>query len=202
MERRSFELRLEAPAQEGRTIRGHAALFDVEADIGGMFRERIQRGAFKGAQKEDVRALWNHDASRPLGRTTAGTLRLSEDDKGLAVEIDMPNTTYANDLMESIRRGDVSQMSFGFQVLAEKWDHKENVRTLVKVRLLDVSPVTFPAYEGTDVAVRSQVADRTRCESAASGSRKKRMAVQVRRLRGKGLTCPQRPSTSRPGAPR
>lgn len=139
-------------------IRGYAAVFDkMSEDLGG-FREKISKGAFVETIKSaDVRALWNHDPNYPLGRNGAGTLRLSEDSKGLLIEIDPPETTYANDLMISMRRGDVSQMSFGFFVRDEEWGKVdgENVRTLRKVELFDVSPVTFPAYPDTSVAVRS-----------------------------------------------
>lgn len=139
-------------------IRGYAAVFDkMSEDLGG-FREKISAGAFVDTIKSaDVRALWNHDPNYPLGRNGAGTLRLSEDKKGLLIEIDPPETTYANDLMISMRRGDVSQMSFGFFVKDEEWSKVdgENVRTLRKVDLFDVSPVTFPAYPDTSVAVRS-----------------------------------------------
>jgi len=142
-------------------ITGYAAVFgQMSEDLGG-FRESIAHGAFAKTIKEsDVRALWNHDANYPLGRNKAGTLRLKEDKKGLAIEIDPPKTQWAADLMESIRRGDVDQMSFGFQTIKDKWESedKSNVtRELQEVRLFDVSPVTFPAYPQTTVAVRALV---------------------------------------------
>lgn len=139
---------------------GHAAVFDEETDIAGLFIERVARGSFTESIKtDDIRALFNHDPNFVLGRNKAGTLRLKEDDTGLAMELDPPDTQIARDLMVSIKRGDVDQMSFAFQVLHDEWesgeDGKPDVRTLRKVRLFDVSPVTFPAYEGTDIAVRS-----------------------------------------------
>ncbi len=138
-------------------ITGHAAKFDSwSRDLGG-FREKISKGAFKKAIKEDdVRALFNHDPSLLLGRTKAGTLALSEDKEGLYMEIDPPPTQLGRDLMELIERGDVSQQSFSFSVEKEEWKYpkdKPAERTLVEVRLYDVSPVTFPAYEDTDVTV-------------------------------------------------
>lgn len=139
---------------------GYAAVFDqLSNDLGG-FVERIQRGAFAGAIKGDVRALWQHDSSYVLGRTTNGTLQLSEDDKGLLVEITPPDTQWARDAMTSIQRGDVSQMSFGFNVPkgSDLWkrEGKVSVRTLTVVDPLhDVSPVTFPAYPQTNVDIRS-----------------------------------------------
>lgn len=144
------------------TLVGHAAMFNsFSRDLGG-FREVITPGAFKRAitENQDVRALWNHDANHVLGRTTAGTLRLSEDDKGLAIEIDLPNTSAANDLRESIGRGDVDQMSFAFITRSDEWTDQvlDGKRTIVRelrdVDLFDVSPVTYPAYEATDIALR------------------------------------------------
>lgn len=141
-------------------IRGHAAVFNqLSEDLGG-FREQIAPGAFAEAiQKDDVRALFNHDTNLVLGRNQAGTLRLSENAHGLAIEIDPPATTYARDLMVSMKRGDVTQMSFGFSIRpgGQDWakdDEGRVIRTLKRLRLFDVSPVTFPAYPQTDVALR------------------------------------------------
>lgn len=138
-------------------IRGHAAVFDQKTNIG-PFEERVARGAFiDSIGTDDVRALFNHDPTHVLGRNKSGTLRMSEDSQGLAIEIDPPDTQFARDLMTSIKRGDISEMSFGFRAIKESWEgtRPKALRTLEKVRLFDVSPVTFPAYEGTDVAVRS-----------------------------------------------
>lgn len=140
-------------------IRGHAAVFNRWADIGGWFKEKIRPGAFKKTIKEaDVRALLNHDSNYVLGRNKAGTLRLSEDKKGLAVEIDPPDNQWADDLMVSMKRGDIDQMSFGFDSVKEEWDSDLQERELVEVRLFDVSVVTFPAYDQTDASVRSIIA--------------------------------------------
>lgn len=160
IERRTFglmEFRLDKPDDKKPVIRGYAAMFErFSEDLGG-FREKIAAGAFAKAVKDDVRALWNHDPNYVLGRTKAKTLRLKEDKDGLAIEIDTPDTQWARDLLVSIDRGDVSQMSFGFRVVKDEWN-KQNTkmpeRTLLEVRLFDVSPVTFPAYPQTSVAVR------------------------------------------------
>lgn len=161
IERRNFivdELRIKKD-DETRKIEGHAAVFDKLSEDLGFFREKIAPGAFKNADKNDVRALFNHDPNFVLGRNTSGTLRLEEDKTGLKVEIDPPDTTFARDLAVSIERGDISQMSFGFRVVKEKWEHGKDgdldIRTLTEVELFDVSPVTFPAYPQTDVGVRN-----------------------------------------------
>ena len=142
-------------------LEGHAAVFNsLSEDLGG-FREQILPGAFAEAiEKDDVRALFNHDSNFVLGRNVSGTLRLAENVRGLAFEIDLPETPTIRDLVAApIERGDVSQMSFGFSVRpgGQDWaknDEGQVIRSLKKVRLYDVSPVTFPAYRATDVAVR------------------------------------------------
>ncbi len=140
-------------------IGGHAAKFDsLSEDLGG-FRERIAPGAFANTIKTgDIRALFNHDSNIVLGRNKSGTLRLSEDSAGLAFEVDAPQTQLVRDMvLAPIERGDVSQCSFGFVTLNDKWAKMDGewVRTLLEVDLFDVSPVTYPAYPSTDVAVRS-----------------------------------------------
>lgn len=154
-----------------RTIEGYAALFNTPTDLGG-FREVIIPGAFSRALKEqqDVRALINHDPNMVLGRTASGTLELTQDEKGLKFRVQMPDTTYAHDLMESMSRGDINQCSFGFMAVDQNWtdsmanpayaDADDNgqrvvVRELKDMDLLDVSPVTYPAYPETSVGLRS-----------------------------------------------
>ncbi len=141
---------------------GHAAVFDKFSEpMWGLLVEKIAPGAFQRAidEDQDVRALINHDENLLLGRIKSGTLRLAEDDEGLAVEIDLPDTSFARDLKETIRRGDMDQMSFAFVPTHEEWEegagpNGEDVRTLLDVDLYDVSPVTFPAYPDTDAALR------------------------------------------------
>ncbi|RMD51900.1 HK97 family phage prohead protease [Candidatus Parcubacteria bacterium] len=143
------------------TLTGHAAVFNTEVEIQsfmGTFLEEIAPGAFTRAinEKQDVRALFNHDPNKVLGRTSSGTLSLREDDKGLYVEIQPPNTALGNEVVELIRRGDVSQMSFGFVVTKEKVEKREGYlfkRTILDVDLFDVSPVTFPAFDTTDIGI-------------------------------------------------
>jgi HK97 family phage prohead protease len=167
IERRNFSIdamKIETRDDGKRIMRGHAAVFNsLSEDLGG-FREQIQPGAFAEAVKnDDVRALFNHDPNLILGRSKAGTLRLFEDEQGLAIEIDPPDTQIARDLMVSMERGDISQMSFGFSIRSggQSWSKAEDgkkVRTLTNLRLFDVSPVTYPAYTSTDVALRSLAA--------------------------------------------
>lgn len=161
LEYRSFAIvpEIEERADNGLPrLRGHAAVFNSLSEPMYGFREQIAPGAFaESIGKDDIRALWNHDTSHVLGRKSAGTLILTEDERGLAVDINPPNTTWAKDLLISIKRGDVSQMSFGFRVLTDSWSMVDGseVRTLEKVQLFEVSPVTFPAYSATDVSARS-----------------------------------------------
>lgn len=142
-------------------IVGHAAVFDSWSEtLGGLFpfKEIVRKGAFKDSiTKDDIRALFNHDPNYVLGRNKANTLELEEDEIGLRVRITPPNTTWAKDLVESIRRGDISQMSIGFIVEEDTWGTKDglDIREIKKVQLFDVSPVTFPAYQETDVGVRA-----------------------------------------------
>ena len=156
IERRALSAPLEVRA-DGQTVAGYAAVFNSETDIGGMFREKIAPGAFRPSLNGDVRALWNHDSSNVIGRTKAGTLRLAEDSKGLAVEIDLPDTQVGRDLRENMRLGNVDGMSFGFRVTKQQWDETGDipVRTIEEVELFEVSAVTFPAYEATEIALRS-----------------------------------------------
>ena len=154
------ELRAIAPEVGGRAkIIGHAAVFNSLSEELWGFREKISPGAFKPAlDKSDIRALLNHDPNFVLGRTKNGTLRVLEDETGLAVEIDPPETAWADDLLVSIGRGDISQMSFAFRVGEESWDTVAgaNIRTILSFdEIFDVSPVTYPAYPATDVALRS-----------------------------------------------
>lgn len=154
-------LKIERREGKAPRLEGHAAIFNALSEDLGGFREQIAPGAFADAIKsDDVRALFNHDSNYVLGRNLAGTLHLSEDARGLAIAIDLPDTQTIRDLVAApIERGDVSQMSFGFSARpnGQNWakdDEGRVVRTLTKVRLFDVSPVTFPAYRQTDVAVR------------------------------------------------
>lgn len=165
MERRSFradELRV-AKKGDTRTLVGHAAVFNQWSEDLGWFREKVAPGAFaETIQKDDIRGLWNHDANHVLGRNTAGTLRLAEDDIGLSIEIDLPDTQIGRDLGVSVERGDVSQMSFAFRTLSDQWFTEDGIdsRILTKVMLYDVAPVTYAAYPQTDLGLRTLLEER------------------------------------------
>src|SRR3990167_391335 len=137
---------------------GYAAVFNSPTDIGGFFREQIAPGAFaKSIGNDDVRALFNHNEMHVLGRSSNKTLALAEDAKGLRFDVEPPDCMCAKDLMMQIKRGDITQCSFQFISKREEWDETGDVplRTLLEVELIDVSPVTFPAYADTSVGVRS-----------------------------------------------
>jgi len=157
----ALELRIEGDKDKKRLV-GYAARFNKWSEDLGFFRERIAPGAFTEAlQTSDVRALKNHDQNLLLGRTEAGTLRLEENARGLRFDLDVPKTTTGQDVLEEVRRGDITGCSFAFTVASDQWfypdeDSNEPVqRTILKVdRLFDVGPVTYPAYPDTTVAAR------------------------------------------------
>lgn len=169
MERRFFQIpvTVEKRADGSTGITGYAAVFHRDGDDGTEFAlwddliEQIAPEAFTRALKEshDVRALFNHDPSHVLGRSKAGTLRLSVDQRGLKYDIDMPDTATGKDVATSIQRGDITGSSFGFIPKAVEWKRDDNrkvdVRIIKDVDLLDVGPVTFPAYESTTTGLRS-----------------------------------------------
>lgn len=149
------EVRAEGQAKP--VIRGYAAVYDsLSEDLGG-FREKIAVGAFSRALRDgqDVVALINHDDNLVLGRSSAGTLRLASNQKGLLATIDPPDTQASRDMQELIKRGDVQGMSFAFRVIRDEWDLKQTppVRTLLDADLFDVSVVTQPAYRETEVGM-------------------------------------------------
>jgi HK97 family phage prohead protease len=169
-EQRSTTLALRSADDDGEfAITGVAASFGTYADIGGEFRERIAPGAFKDTLQagENVRCLLNHDVSKILASTRAGTLALKETNAGLmfAAQLDK-GSQIAQETHRAIKRGDISECSFTFTVPdgGDVWDMAQDPttgerftrRTLLKVNLMEVSPVTFPAYkQGTSVYARA-----------------------------------------------
>ena len=145
-------------------IEGYFAVFNSIYDIGLGMSEEIAPGAFTDTLSGDVRALVNHDTTLVLGRTTAHTLELREDSRGLWGSINInPNDTDAMNLYQRVKRGDVSQCSFGFDIVEEDTEIRENGEvhwTIKKVKLYEVSCCTFPAYESTNISARSEERDK------------------------------------------
>lgn len=169
--------RLETRAENeisGNTLIGYASVFGTYANLGSHL-EAINERAFNevlAAPNLDTVALWNHDMNYPLGRITSGTLKLSTDSRGLHYEVELPSTSYANDLRELVDRGDVVGSSFGFVPGDDEWSvrARHRIRTHTRVaRLVDVSPVTLPAYPNTSVSVRN---DRARLIRVRNNTRK------------------------------
>jgi HK97 family phage prohead protease len=163
IERRTFTIKnVEARQAEDGTMRlsGYAAVFN-EDSVPLPFLERIAPGAFRKTLTEtpDVRLLINHEGL-PLARTKNGTLRLREDEAGLYMDADLPDTQAARDLYTLVERGDVDQMSFAFRVIRQKWNEDRSRRVLTELSLSDgdVSVVTYPAYPATTVEAREQIA--------------------------------------------
>ena len=172
-------------------LEGYAAVFNQETEIGSWypFREQFAKGSFRETIKEDdQRALIDHDTAKIIGRTSAGTLSLKEDDKGLKATIDLPDTSYARDLYQSVKRGDIDGMSIGFTVEEEKREvgkgQELDLYTVTRAKLFEVSPVTFPAYEGTSVSARCMERRSKSAKVADSdGEYDARMKMRERRLR-------------------
>lgn len=171
---------MEAPAHGKRTLRGTAVVYNsLSRDLGG-FRERFLPGSLTRTLKAGLlTAVKDHDDSMPLGSEEAGTLRVKDTAKGLSVEIDLPDTTYARDLITMYERGDYRGMSFKFGVASggNRWV-KENGDLIHEVReaeLDHVSPVIRPAYADTRMSIRS-------LDSAATIDMAERYGIDLDRL--------------------
>jgi HK97 family phage prohead protease len=150
-------------------ITGYFAVFNSTYEIGSGMTESIAPGAFAGTLAGDIRALVNHDSTLVLGRTKAHTLELKEDERGLWGDITInPEDRDAMNLYERVKRGDVDQCSFGFDIVSEDTDYKDDGSihwTITEVRLYEVSCCTFPAYEQTNISARSAERDAIRARS-------------------------------------
>ena len=168
----SLEVRAAAEGEESRAIGGYAVKYNTPVVItdrwGDKYLEEIAAGCFEKSLSRckengsEIKALWNHDTSRPLGSTKTDTLRFNMGDTtGLNYDIDLPNNTWGNDVRESVKRGDVDGSSFGFICLEDKWSKVQHEgeemykRSVVKAELLEVSPCTFPAYDSSQINCRS-----------------------------------------------
>ncbi len=145
----------------GRKLVGYAAPFNVETQIGG-FTEIIRPGAFAQSLREqaDILALADHSRNALLARTKSGTLRLAEDNRGLAFDLDLPETTVGRDVLALAERGDLGGMSFEFRARpngGDRWSKNGRYRELISVELSEISVISaFPAYNSTEVQARSQ----------------------------------------------
>lgn len=144
-----------------RTLTGYAVMWEKKSQVLGYwskFREQFRKGAFaETLLNDDQRFLFSHDTSKVLGRTKNGTLTLEEDSVGLRFELQLPNTTLGNDTYESIKRGDIDGVSFGFQMVSDEYEEFEDdfpLRTVTKAKLFEVSAVAFPAYPDSTVSAR------------------------------------------------
>jgi HK97 family phage prohead protease len=182
------EIRAAMPAEiraedGGIKVEGYASVFGERADIGGMFYEVIERGAFSDAiGRDDVVFLVNHDGL-PLARTRSGTLKLYEDEKGLRIETMLdPEDPDVKSITGKMKRGDLDKMSFAFYPDVEEWAEGDDMptRTIKRASLFDVSIVTNPAYNGTEIGLRSL--ERFR-EKAAMSAQEFRARQKARLLR-------------------
>ncbi|WP_079908265.1 HK97 family phage prohead protease [Paenibacillus sp. 32352] len=158
-----IEVRTTQPneGEQARTISGYVVKWNMRSQlIWGEFYEKVAKGAFARSLEENtIKMLWDHKTNFVLGSTKSSTLRLQEDDTGLYFECDLPNNSWGNDAFESIQRGDVDGVSFGFYVRDDTWQYLRDddvyERTLLDVDLFETSPTPFPAYQDSEVNSRS-----------------------------------------------
>lgn len=179
----------EVRAEDDGTIRvaGYAAVFNEEARIGDMFVERIAPGAFRSAiGRDDVMFLVNHEGL-PLARTRSGTLALSEDDHGLRMEAELDSTDPDTQrIAGKMKRGDLDKMSFAFWADRQEWDDTREppLRTITEARLFDVSIVSVPAYDGTEIGMRAL--EEHRSKQGSKDERRHNYHARNARVRMKG----------------
>lgn len=164
MPRSYFEARVLRASMQQKEIHGEIPYNSISADLGGFF-EILKPGVFEKTLQDGARvySLWQHEAASPLGHTENGTLILTDTPNALKVRIKPPNTSWGKDALESISRGDVTGFSFGFLVgpSGDKWT-KDNLREVHSAELIEVSPVTFPAYTASVAVARSSVPSKER----------------------------------------
>jgi len=187
-ETRTIDVDVQNIDTRGRTLVGYAAVYGAESrDLGG-FTETIRPAAFAGVMDADVRALLNHDPSQVLGRTRSGTLRLTDETRGLRFEVDLPTSPLGDNVREAVKRGDIDGASFRFVVGEEEWEGDK--RTIVTVKeLQDVTVATYGAYPDASVELR------TRPESPTT-SEEDTMEVEDRTEGGGGLAVEDRAQTA------
>lgn len=184
----SFEVRAEQDDQGGSMIVGRPIVYDQRTDLG-YFDEIIERGALDGADLRDVRFLVNHDTSKiPLARSRRNnknsTMQLSVDSDGMAIRVnlDTENNTEARNLYSAVQRGDLSGMSFMFSIDDEEWENLQSDHPTRHIRkigtVVEVSAVTFPAYEQTEISTRCK-AELDSARSVVETARQQRGAVDT-----------------------
>jgi HK97 family phage prohead protease len=178
-----------------RTISGYAVKWDTDSVVmrdyfGDEFVEQIAKGAFdESLRDKTIKALWSHDRTKVLGSTATRTLRLTADDTGLAFEVDLPDNTDGRDAWESISRGDVDGVSFGFRASKEKWSSEKREgksplyrRSVLNADLAEISPTPFPAYPDSEVSVRSLDDYRESLKAAARAEAKRKLSLELELL--------------------
>lgn len=169
---RSYSTEFETRDSEDNSpvVSGYFVRYDDVYNISPDMSESIDKHALDNTLNGDIRALFNHDTSKVLGRTTNGTLRLRNDDDGLWGEISInPNDTEAMSAFQKIKRGDISQCSFGFEILRQEPITREDGGThwvVKEVKLYECSPVCFPAYESTSISARSKQIEEIKAEKS------------------------------------
>jgi uncharacterized protein len=154
-----FKITREEVSPDEMIIEGYFALYEQETELFKDTYEIISKGAFDNTLNNDIRALWNHNTQYVLGRNKSGSLELKTDEKGLFASIRLPKTQYAQDLYELVKRGDVDQCSFGFNIVGEDLEELASGGYRWRINeadLHEVSVVTFPAYENTTVQARAK----------------------------------------------
>ena len=184
MQRRSFPSEFRANERDGKLmIEGYFAVFNSNYDMGNGMSESIAPGAFANTISGDIRALINHDTTLVVGRTAAHTLELREDAHGLWGSFEVnPKDSDAMNLYARVERGDVSQCSFGFDIVSEETDFRDDGTvhwTIREVKLYEVSCCTFPAYEQTAVSARAKDAAQLRARA-----KEKWRADMLKKLKG------------------
>lgn len=195
----NFEIRAEHDDEKGNIILGQPIVYESETDIGGMFKEIIHRGSLDKTDLTDVRFLVNHDTSRiPLARsrknTKNSTMQLSPDDSGLGIRVtlDTENNSEARALYSAVQRGDITGMSFMFGIDDEEWENLDSDYPTRHIRsistVIEVSAVTFPAYESTSISARDKSAlDNARQAVDTARSKSVETDLELAKLKAKYL---------------
>lgn len=168
---------------EDNVVEGYALKFNKESRNLGGFIETISPEALQGVDLSDVRCFLDHDSGKLLGRTSSGTLTLNVDEVGLHFRCALPNTTVGKDALELVKRGDLTQCSFGFNVKKDAWSKRDGEsgmlnRTIKQIgNLFEISLVSIPAYDDTDVTVASRS-----MESVVNELEKEQLTLRARLL--------------------